>query len=788
MKIGDVCLLVVERPGRALLVSVALVVVALYATTFLEFDGSYLALLPDDAPEVEAVHLFEEQVGSGGELVVAVSGPAERRLVLADRIVDVLRQNPAVELADHTFPVDFFEERALLLLDLDDLRELDSIIARASLAAVSPVRLLPGDRAQPWQELREFFRNVGARERFASRFESPDGDLLFVVVRVEGFAGDFGRGAEILESMRADIDAVLESPDEARLTGRLVVNVADAEVVQRDAQRASMLAMLAILTLLLLVTRRLWIPVILGVPLASGVLFTLALSKLLVDKLNMVSAFLVPLLLGLGVDYSIHIHNRFSLELRRGVGRREAMRRSIRATWAPCAVGALTTSAAFLVLVASSYRGISEYGLLTGIGVLVMLLTSFAMVPPLCLFLTGRTRGEARPIDRDSIRPLDRRLAVAMLVIALAATVAAACLLPRLGFETDYREMRSRSEHGRFYEQVSRDMGSGIDPGAIMVDGLAEARVLELLIRERMAGGDPGGWGDVVRVLSAASLVPWDRERKLELLASIRGRLTLIPSTLLDDREQQELSRLIEMTRVEPWELADVPETFRKRLLTRDGARQLVLMWPDRHPESDDEVGRWVSTLEAIAADAEELGIEATILDDQQVKARMNELLEQDVPRLILLASIVVLVLLLLHFRELKSVALVFGTLAAGVICLMGFMVYNGIRLDLFNVVVLPTVVGIGIDNGVHILHGHRREGGLAISYVVGTVGLAALLASTTTALGFGGLVLAENRGVMRVGLLALVGIAATFVTTTVALPALLRLMERRDETDGSSQ
>jgi predicted RND superfamily exporter protein len=106
-------------------------------------------------------------------------------------------------------------------------------------------------------------------------------------------------------------------------------------------------------------------------------------------------------------------------------------------------------------------------------------------------------------------------------------------------------------------------------------------------------------------------------------------------------------------------------------------------------------------------------------------------------------------------------------------------MAAAGLELNLFNIVVLPTIIGVGIDNAIHIRHAHLREGRGSIPRVIAGCGKAALLSSATTAIGFGAAALAHHVGIASLGWLALLGVACAFVGSTVALPALLSLVDR---------
>jgi predicted RND superfamily exporter protein len=99
----------------------------------------------------------------------------------------------------------------------------------------------------------------------------------------------------------------------------------------------------------------------------------------------------------------------------------------------------------------------------------------------------------------------------------------------------------------------------------------------------------------------------------------------------------------------------------------------------------------------------------------------------------------------------------------------------------MFNMVVIPSIIGIGIDNAVHIYHRYRREGPGSVLAVVRKTGAAVSLASITTAVGFGSSLISHHAGLRSLGLLAVIGIGSTLLSAVVFFPALLVLLEKKN-------
>jgi predicted RND superfamily exporter protein len=109
-----------------------------------------------------------------------------------------------------------------------------------------------------------------------------------------------------------------------------------------------------------------------------------------------------------------------------------------------------------------------------------------------------------------------------------------------------------------------------------------------------------------------------------------------------------------------------------------------------------------------------------------------------------------------------------------------------GIQLNFVNIVIIPMIIGIGVDNGIHMLQryymparageGQEKD----INMVIRSTGRAIIITSLTTILGFGSLALASYRGIREMGLLAIFGVGYSLLTALFFLSPLLMLWEKR--------
>jgi predicted RND superfamily exporter protein len=105
-----------------------------------------------------------------------------------------------------------------------------------------------------------------------------------------------------------------------------------------------------------------------------------------------------------------------------------------------------------------------------------------------------------------------------------------------------------------------------------------------------------------------------------------------------------------------------------------------------------------------------------------------------------------------------------------------GATVLFGIPLNFANIIALPLLVGVGVDNGIHIVHRLRTEPPAHGQPLKTSTSLAVLASGLTTVASFGNLAFAAHIGIASMGQLLTLGMLVTLAATLVLLPALIRL------------
>jgi len=122
-------------------------------------------------------------------------------------------------------------------------------------------------------------------------------------------------------------------------------------------------------------------PVLAGITLLMGIAWTAGFAALILGSLNIMTSMFSVILMGLGIDFSIHIITIYSESRAGGCSIGESLRFSMLKSGKGITTGAFTTACAFLTLMVSDTAGMSEFGLVIGSGVIFCMIATLVALP-----------------------------------------------------------------------------------------------------------------------------------------------------------------------------------------------------------------------------------------------------------------------------------------------------------------------------------------------------------------------------------------------------------------------
>jgi predicted RND superfamily exporter protein len=778
-----------RRPWVPLAVAGVVAAVAVAMASQLGFKGDFVELLPQKTPEVADLKYVEKQSGGSGYLVLQVKGGTkdERRAFAAAWAPEMEARRELIVYVEYRFPTSFFADRALLTLTPERLTELEADLA-ARIAwekkVANPLYVDLGEDEPPpdFEALIAKYRGDAPTGEYV---ESKDGTELYLYAKPAHSAADLDFDREVLAAAKEVTAKVLPGfPGLAvDYTGVYVARVEEDDQMQADIARAATLSLVLALGIIFLASRRPVALVVVAAPVLIGIAATFGFAWVIIGHLNPVTGFLGAVLIGLGIEYGVHLSMRF-WEERRTHEPLQAMQEAMLGTFGGAMSSALTNAAAFFVVVFAEFEAFKQFGKIASFGVLATVIAAYGLGPAV-LFIAERIRpsrtGEPLPAPAPD-RAVERRQASPALIGVLVAVLGAAAyslsVAPKVGFETDLKKLKGESPATELDEHITRQLGVVMMPALALVPTLEDARVVSEIAAQVRA--ETGARASFSTIASLNDLVPWNPEPRLAVIARIRKLVEDLPKSVTEGARAEDVKRFLKMTEAQPWTVDDVPLEIRRRFTPREGQGTFVLIFPRYAGYDVQELGWWSDDLSLVIARAKARGVETHILDSNRIAAKIFSLIKQDGPLILGLAAVVVFAMIWVALRRLRYAALVAGPLYLGMTCIFGGMHLFDVRLNFLNVVVLPNLLAIAVDNSVHLFHRYREEGPGTLGHIMRTTGFAAVIATFSNAAGYGAMLVARHEGLRSVGVLAVLGVLCTFIGTTIFFPSLLAVLERR--------
>jgi len=306
------------------------------------------------------------------------------------------------------------------------------------------------------------------------------------------------------------------------LTGEPVLDYDQMIQSQKDTTLASVVSLVLCSIIFIYGYNETGRPIKAAFCLIIGLSYTLAFAALTVGHLNVLTITFVPMLIGLAIDFGVHLITRYEEELRHGRHRKTSLRKAIVYTGQGIFTGALTTAGAFIAMVFTNFRGIQEMGIICGGGLLLCFIVMMTMLP--VLLLRGRQNKLDRRMKEDIARArieniwLERPIWVLCITLAVSAFAANEIHKGKVKFDYNLMQMQSPALSSVIYEQVLfHSSGQSLLSAAFLATNLDEAIALENQIGKLSTVADIEPPPDVLE-----NFIESNQVKKLPLITAIK--------------------------------------------------------------------------------------------------------------------------------------------------------------------------------------------------------------------------------------------------------------------------
>jgi len=894
--------LVARYPFLVLLAALILSAVSvMYTKDNLEFLTGRDDLMPKNSTFHGNYRDYRQEFGDQEEIVIVIESDDPER---ADRFArelhaDLLKKKDVFREVFYPGGLEFFRKNGLLFMPYEELHSLRENLAKAKpvlkdLAAAPSVQTLftsltnrmddylkqpPGSpgSAERLSELTFMLDKLGAGfDRFGkteggsfslndlfsasgeeSAFTKAARMQLITILPVKE-SGSFVPAERAIAAARGEVAKLAGRPEfkgvKAGLTGIPVLEYEEMATSQRDITLATVVSIVLTVILLLFAFRGVLNSLAAMTALLVAIALSFGMATLVVGHLNILSMVFAVMLIGIGIEYGIQIVLRYQEELGKGRQRLESLRTALnRNIWA-IAMAAATVAAAFITFVFTDFKGIAELGIIAAIGIGICVLVTFTVLPAMLVLPVklGKRNRKVAVRDTASVSPspapsrIRRMIKVALFdhprsVLVVTVILCLASCYPLLQVNFDYNLLNLQAKGLESVAYAHKLMKSSENSGYFAVataktpeEAAARTKALEAL-------------PTVDHVVSIASFVPDDQERKLAELAAMRAELADVkPEPYDEDLRVMELPTVFETFRAtverfhQRLERENLPEargvgSFLQILdrffaglekekdrnalgMLRTFQGDLLAGLPDKletlkaslnaAPVSAADVpaelrqrfvGRTGKYLLQIAPKHEIFDLDPlkSFLDDvrkvepnitgEPVMVYESMTIMRDSYRgAFLYAFLAIVLILLVTFRSVRYALIGLVPLVVGLLFMVSGMWLFGINFNSANIIVMPLVLGIAVDSGIYIINRFRREGESGYEVVVSSTGRGVFYNTLTIMISFGALMVAHHQGVFSIGAIMTLGMVACQVAFIVTLPAVLALFGEKRTNRGA--
>ena len=551
-----------------------------------------------------------------------------------------------------------------------------------------------------------------------------------------------------------------------------------------------------------------------SIGLICGLSVAAALGLLLVGTLNPLSVAFFVLFVGLGLDFGLQFAIRYRAERYETGALRPALLNAARKAGGPLALAGIATALGFFSFVPTSYRGLSELGLIAGCGMMIAFLMSVTLVPALISALNPPA--EAAPMRMTFLAPVDRfleRHRFAVVAFTIGAVVLGAPLLYWLRFDFNPLHLQSpKAEAVATFLELRKDPRTGANAIELLEPDLrsAEEAATHLAALPEVSGTQ-----------TLADFIPADQDAKLAAIGRAAATLgpalhptpktpptdaenvaaltdtakalsqfatrnrgpgaegaarlaTLVSKLAATDPEARarataafaeplrvSLAALDAALHPEPVTMATLPAALRRAWMAPDGEARVQVL-PKGDPDNTQVLRRFVRAVLAVEPGATGPAVMLYEAGNTILRAFIEAAA---------FALVSIFVLLWVTLRRLRDVAVTLLPLLLAAVLTLELSVVLGMPLNFANIIALPLLLGVGVAYKIYYVTAWRR--GLT-GLVQSTLSRAVIFSAMTTGIAFGSLSLSSHPGTSSMGQMMMLALFCTMSAAVLFQPALM--------------
>lgn len=708
---------------------------------------------------------MSERYELGGLLLVLLEGEEESLDDAVERAMEAAAALPSVTSARRPLPLDWLEEQAPWLVE----RELfDRWLGLA-------------ERPDDLQNAAEFAASAVALRGAVANLAGVR--LVEIRMTTDPLAEEVGQSA-FFELEAAVERALSGSGVTAGFSGLPALSAGDQEQTLGAIRRLTPISLALVMLLFRVVEKRPGGMLSVAAVLVLSIAAALGAVGLLTGKLTVMETFFGVTIFGLGIDFAVHLFVRQREEMAQGRRFEDGLRRTVRGAGRGVVTGCVTTAGAFLIAAAAPDPVALHLGLSGGLGLLFCLPLTLCIPPAVWVLRVRHHRLRRRsksgseaagkrstPVRAPGLESLVRwatERPLRCLVVSGALVAASLAGLPRLQVETRLERIMNRGVPAiAMVDRIQELLGANGAPWILAAESLDQARKFA----DRLNGHPLFS-----ETVSLGTILPADLAERSEAMDRVFGTEGRAAGAAwrMDDSRAPAVEALRRAAAAGPPDLESLPPGLREKFVAPTG--EFLVYAYARDSKADGALARRQREV------VQEIDPGASGL-----LAVVEGMMIGDRPWIPWIAASIlgfVLLVLCVDFRRPASVLLAVLPVLAAVPFTLGALCWIGIPFNVMTWLVLPLIFGLGIDDGIHVVHRFLDDPAQPIGVAAVSVGRAIAMTTLTTTASFSVLLFTDHPGLETMAAVMLIGLPACLLASVTVLPATAALLLRRRQTE----
>ncbi len=566
-----------------------------------------------------------------------------------------------------------------------------------------------------------------------------------------------------------------KTPDiHTEIFGAPVISVGNAERIKKDIILTVSIAVSLLFLLLSLFYKRIDIFFVIFLPAAFGAAVSIAVLYLLKNEISAVSLGIGSVLVGISIDYSLHIFTHFRSK--------KNISKIFKDVSVPILMSSITTAAAFFCLIFVSSDALKDLGLFAGISVIAAALFALIVLPH---FLNNNKR--SKKINRKN--KIEKFTAYAFhknkytLILLLIITLTSFFTFHKARFESDMDKMNYMSpklkQAERNLNKVSNDAlrkmyfvvtGKTLN-NALKTNDFLTKKIIQLQKKGIIKNYSSTTYFLVSDSLQQIRINRWKNFIKQKNIDSIKFKLIKygkkygFKETAFSDFYnllQKDFKPINYNTKQK------LISIFGKDLITQDKDLTSIVTLLKLKQEDKQKVYNEIKADNNIY-----------IVDKKYITDKVVNILKKDFNKLVIISLSVVFIILLLYFGRIELTLITFIPMLISWLWTLSFMWFFNFKFTIFNIIISTFIFGLGIDYAIFISRGLLQK------YRYGTDNLpsyktSVLLSAITTITAIGVLIFAKHPAMRSIAFLSVIGILSVVFVTYTLQPVMFNFLIRQ--------